>query len=139
MVCVPVSDLGMTYPLTRRRSWGHFTRKELPNHFAIAEGWTIGDMYQESVIASTNPNRATWVRLEIHQGKGIITLLTCIEQASGAINAPGSPSIVIDNNETPGCEATDLNCYPYEWKTTAEYYTEANVTWQVYQDTDNFE
>jgi len=42
-------------------SWGHYTRKELPNHFAIAEGWTVGDMYQESVIASTNPNRVSWV------------------------------------------------------------------------------
>lgn len=41
-------------------SWGHFTRKDIPNHFAIAEGYTIGDMYQESVIASTNPNRVSW-------------------------------------------------------------------------------
>jgi phospholipase C len=27
-------------------SWGHFSRQELPVHFGIAEGWTIGDMYQ---------------------------------------------------------------------------------------------
>jgi phospholipase C len=52
-------------------SWGHFTRKEIPNHFAIAEGWAVGDMYAESVIASTNPNRVVWM--------------------SGTINAPGSP------------------------------------------------
>lgn len=25
-------------------SWGHFTREELPQQFAIAEGWTVGDM-----------------------------------------------------------------------------------------------
>ncbi|KAH0147047.1 phosphoesterase-domain-containing protein, partial [Aureobasidium melanogenum] len=65
-------------------SWGYFKRADLPVHFAIAEGWTVGDMYQESVIASTNPNRVTWI--------------------SGSINAPGSPQtpseggIVIDNN-----------------------------------------
>lgn len=82
-------------------SRGYFERADLPVHFAIAEGWTVGDMYQvrpalifekfdaemllqESVIASTNPNRVTWV--------------------SGSINAPGSPQapseggIVIDNN-----------------------------------------
>lgn len=41
-------------------------------------------LFQESVIASTNPNRVTWI--------------------SGSINAPGSPQtpseggIVIDNN-----------------------------------------
>ncbi|KAG9664115.1 phosphoesterase-domain-containing protein, partial [Aureobasidium melanogenum] len=106
-------------------SWGYFKRADLPVHFAIAEGWTVGDMYQESVIASTNPNRVTWI--------------------SGSINAPGSPQapseggIVIDNNETPGCEGPDLNCYPTTWKTVPEYYQDAGVSWQVYQDTDNFD
>lgn len=82
-------------------------------------------MYQESVIASTNPNRVSW--------------------ASGSINAPGSPQnpdqggVTIDNNETPGCESnrTDLNCYPLKWKTFAEYWEDAGVSWQLYQDTDS--
>ena len=52
-------------------SWGHYARADLPVHFGIAEGWTIGDMYQESVVSSTNPNRVSW--------------------ASGSINVPGSP------------------------------------------------
>ena len=65
-------------------SWGYFRRSDLPVHFGIAEGWTVGDMYQESVIASTNPNRVSWI--------------------SGSINAPGSPQspdeggVTIDNN-----------------------------------------
>ncbi|GAB7351733.1 hypothetical protein MBLNU459_g2318t1 [Dothideomycetes sp. NU459] len=106
-------------------SWGHFTRAELPVHFAIAEGWTVGDMYQEGVVAATNPNRVTWI--------------------SGSINALGSPQspnqggMTIDNNETPGCEGPDLNCYPTEWQTAPEYYQNAGVSWQVYQDTDNFD
>lgn len=106
-------------------SWGHFTRKELPIHFALAEGWTVGDMYQESVIASTNPNRVSWI--------------------SGSINAPGSPQspdeggITIDNNEIPGCQGPNLNCYPLKWKTTPEIYQSQGVTWQVYQDIDNFD
>lgn len=33
------------------QSWGHFRRSDLPVHFAIAEGWTVGDMYQQGVIA----------------------------------------------------------------------------------------
>ncbi|WPH01291.1 Hypothetical protein R9X50_00412900 [Acrodontium crateriforme] len=106
-------------------SWGHFTRTELPAHFAIAEGWTIGDMYQESVIASTNPNRVAWM--------------------SGSINSPGGPQspsqggMTIDNNETPGCEGTNLNCYPLKWPTAPEHWQNAGVTWQVYQDINNFD
>lgn len=45
----------------------------------------------------------------------------------------------IDNNETPGCEDGNLNCYPLTWKTTPEYYQDAGVTWNLYQDSDNFD
>lgn len=105
-------------------SWGHYTRAELPVHFAIAEGWTVGDMYQESIIASTSPNRVAWL--------------------SGSINTPGGPQspsqggMYIDNNETPGCEGTNLNCYPLKWTTAPEYWQKAG-SWQVYQDSDNFD
>ncbi|KAK3940216.1 putative phospholipase [Diplogelasinospora grovesii] len=107
-------------------SWGHFKRSDIPVQFAIAEGWTVGDMYQESVIAATNPNRVTWV--------------------SGTINVPGSPQSpseggypYIDNNETPGCDSDGINCYPLRWETAAEIYERAGVSWQVYQDADNFD
>ncbi|KAK1092609.1 hypothetical protein LTR48_004005 [Friedmanniomyces endolithicus] len=116
--------LGNT-PWYAYRSIGYFTRKDWPNHFAIAEAFTVGDMYQESVIASTNPNRVTW--------------------RSGSINAPGSPQaaneggMTIDNNETPGCEGPNLNCYPLKWTTIPELYEAAGVSWQLYQDTDNFD
>lgn len=88
-------------------SWGYLKRQDIPVHFAIAEGWTSGDMYQvrrlislclctlhanafiqESQITATNPNRATLV--------------------SGSVNVPGSPGFpngggpYLDNNETPG-------------------------------------
>jgi len=107
-------------------SWGHYRRSDIPVQYSIADGWTIGDMYQESVIASTNPNRVTW--------------------ASGSINVPGSPQTeseggypYIDNNETPGCESGGFNCYPLSWKTTAEKYQDAGVSWSVFQDADNFD
>jgi phospholipase C len=38
-----------------------------------------------------------------------------------------------------GCEAPKLNCYPFVWKTFPEYLEEAGISWQVYQDFDNFE
>lgn len=38
-------------------SWSYFKRQDVPTHFALADGWTVGDMYTESVVASTHPNR----------------------------------------------------------------------------------
>lgn len=38
-----------------------------------------------------------------------------------------------------GCEKPGLDCYPLTWKTTPEFYQEAGVPWQIYQDTDNFD
>ncbi|KAJ5921076.1 hypothetical protein N7466_009402 [Penicillium verhagenii] len=106
-------------------SWGYLKRSDIPVHFGIAEGWTAGDMYQESQVTSTNPNRVTLV--------------------SGSINVPGGPQSpdqggpYLDNNETPGCEDNDINCYPLKWKTIYEIYEEAGVSWQVWQDSDNFD
>ncbi|KAI8608694.1 phosphoesterase family-domain-containing protein [Chytriomyces sp. MP71] len=98
-------------------SWGYYKRRDIPVHFALAEGWTVGDMYQEGVIAATNPNRATW--------------------ASGSIVNNGA--WYIDNNETPGCEKGGFNCYPLTHKTTPEYYEDAGVSWSIFQDEDNFD
>ncbi|KAK9460700.1 phosphoesterase family-domain-containing protein [Lipomyces oligophaga] len=111
-------------------SWGHFRRSDLPVHFGIAEGWTIADMYAESVIGPTNPNRVSW--------------------ASGTINfegsPPGDPEVnggpYIENYELPGCESNgDVKyaCYPLKWKTTPEYLEANNISWFVYQDVDNFD
>ncbi|GJJ06186.1 hypothetical protein Clacol_000375 [Clathrus columnatus] len=103
-------------------SWGHFLRQDIPTHFALAEGWTVADMYAQGVVASTDPNRG-----------------------DGSINVPGGPQeldqggVTIDNNETPGCEAPNLDCYPLKWKTFPEFLEDAGVTWQVYQDLDNFD
>lgn len=38
-----------------------------------------------------------------------------------------------------GCERPGLNCFPFVWKTFPEYLEEAGVSWQVWQDLDNFE
>lgn len=32
-----------------------------------------------------------------------------------------------------------VSCYPLKWKTVYEFYEEAGVSWQVYQDEDNFD
>ncbi|KAG5992829.1 hypothetical protein E4U43_003660 [Claviceps pusilla] len=107
-------------------SLGYFKRQDIATHFDIAEGWTVADMASQSVLAATDPNRITWM--------------------SGSVNVPGSPTnpdgkggMIIDNNATPGCEAPGLNCFPFVWKTFPEYLEEAGISWQVWQDLDNFE
>ncbi|THU89209.1 putative phospholipase C [Dendrothele bispora CBS 962.96] len=118
-------------------SIGYFKRADLPIHFAVADAWTVGDMYQEGVIASTNPNRIIW--------------------QSGSINVPGgnvnsTMGPVLDNNETPGCSSLTLtlengttirspknySCFPYDWKTVPEYLQDAGITWKEYQAVQNF-
>ncbi|CAG8977770.1 hypothetical protein HYALB_00011155 [Hymenoscyphus albidus] len=107
-------------------SWGYFKREDVPVHWDIAEGWTVGDMYQEGILAATNPNRVLWM--------------------SGTVNNPGSPNnpdgtgnMILDNQASPGCKKPKVNCFPFTWKTIPEYWQDANVTWQLYQDPDNFE
>ncbi|CRG82678.1 phospholipase C [Talaromyces islandicus] len=107
-------------------SLGYFTREDIPTHFDIAEGWTILDMSMQSLLMSTDPNRIMWM--------------------SGSVNIPGSPTnsdgkggMIIDNSNTPGCESAGVNCFPFVWKTFPEYLEEAGISWQVFQDLDNFE
>ncbi|ORX57960.1 phosphoesterase-domain-containing protein, partial [Hesseltinella vesiculosa] len=90
-------------------SMGYLTRSEIPFQFSLAESFTILDNYHQSVTSSTNPNRAFWL--------------------SGTIVSPNTGYVLEDNNEVIGLD----------WQTYPEALTNANVTWQVYQDSDNFD
>lgn len=57
----------------------------------------------------------------------------------GSANNNLDGNLFIDNMWSPGCDATGFNCFPLTWKTVPEYYEEANVTWQVWQNVDNWE
>ncbi|KAF8522873.1 hypothetical protein JB92DRAFT_2886613 [Gautieria morchelliformis] len=45
--------------------------------------------------------------------------------------------VTVDNNQTPGCEAPNISCFPMNWKTFPEFLEDANVTWQVFQTAPN--
>ncbi|KAI8344048.1 phosphoesterase family-domain-containing protein [Chlamydoabsidia padenii] len=90
-------------------SMGYLTRSQIPYHFALADAFTICDSYHQSVIGSTNPNRVHWI--------------------SGSIQGPPNNYVLEDNTET-----IDLG-----WETYPEALTKAGVTWQLYQDHDNFD
>lgn len=46
---------------------------------------------------------------------------------------------IIRSNGSPGCESNGQSCYPLKWKTVYEYYEDAGVSWQLYQDSNNFD
>jgi phospholipase C len=51
-------------------SWGYLKRSDIPVHFAIAEGWTAGDMYQVRTLPkvdSTNIDLNSGRSNHIHQ------------------------------------------------------------------------
>ena len=112
-------------------SIGYYRRSDLPIHFGLAGNFTVADSYYESIIASTDPNRVSWF--------------------SGTININGSNTggkpwenggAVMDNNRDPTClnadDGSPFSCRPLTWKTIPEYLLEAGISFQVYQDFDNF-
>ncbi|CAO3624462.1 unnamed protein product [Cunninghamella blakesleeana] len=90
-------------------SMGYLTRSQIPYQFALSDAFTTCDAYHQSVIGSTNPNRVHWM--------------------SGSIQGPPNDYILQDNTET----------ISLGWETYPEVLTKANVTWQVFQDKDNFD
>ncbi|SJX66674.1 related to Phospholipase C [Sporisorium reilianum f. sp. reilianum] len=108
-------------------SLAYYKRADIPLHFAVAEAWTLADNYHESVIGSTNPNRISWLAGTVG-----------IDEAKRNLGGPA-----IDNAETAGCETasdgSSYSCYPYRWRTLPEYLEQVGISWQVYQDTDNFD
>ena len=112
-------------------SIGYYRRDDLPIHFGLAGNFTVADSYYESIIASTDPNRVSWF--------------------SGTINLNGSATggdpwekggPILENNRDPTCmtgkDGRPYSCRPMTWKTVPEYLQESDISFQFYQDFDNF-
>ncbi len=92
---------------------GYFTQADIPFHRALAQAFTICDNYHCSVFGPTNPNRLyMWTGMIDPRGTG------------------GGP--VIDN--TPAYNNVILS-----WTTYPERLERAGISWQVYQEEDNFD
>jgi len=92
---------------------GYFGRADIPFHWALAEAFTICDNYYCSVLGPTNPNRLyMWTGMIDPAGTG------------------GGP--VID--DTPAFNNVILS-----WTTYPERLQRAGISWQVYQEEDNFD
>jgi phospholipase C len=89
---------------------GYLGRDDIPFHYALAENFTICDNYHCSVLGPTWPNRLFhWSAWNDPEG------------------VAGGPII------------SNIDPTPYGWKTYPEALTAAGVSWQVYQEVDNYE
>ena len=113
-------------------SLGYYHKDDIPIQYELADKFTVGDMYFESVIASTIPNRVSWWTGTINPPHG--------SPIPGPNVLRGGP--VVDNDVIPGCKPASggglYTCVPFDWKTTAEYLQERAMYWRVFMEIDNF-
>jgi len=89
---------------------GYYTQDDIPFHWALAKAFTLCDNYHCSVLSSTDPNRLyMWTGMIDPNGTG------------------GGP--VISNDE-----AVNLS-----WTSYPERLQAAGISWQVYQEEDNYD
>jgi phospholipase C len=88
---------------------GYLERTDIPFQFALAENFTICDNYHCSVLGPTWPNRLLHI---------------------SAWNDP--------NGVAGGPIISNIDPTPYEWESYPEALTAAGVSWQVYQEVDNY-
>lgn len=88
---------------------GFYTRDDIPFHYALADSFTLCDQYFCSVMGPTWPNRLYWM--------------------TGTIDPGGRRGGPVLTNKAPK---------PYRWTTYAERLQAAGVSWQVYQEKDNY-
>jgi phospholipase C len=92
---------------------GYFTQADIPFHWALAQAFTVCDRYHCSVLGPTNPNRLyMWTGMIDPKGTG------------------GGP--VTDNSPA-------YNDVTLSWTTYPERLQRAGVSWQVYQEEDNYD
>ncbi len=88
---------------------GYYTRDDIPFHYALAQSFTICDNYHCSVLGPTWPNR-------------LYHLSAWIDPAG----VGGGPII------------SNIDPVSYTWTTYPEALTATGVSWQVYQEVDNY-
>jgi phospholipase C len=92
---------------------GYFTQADIPFQWALAEAFTVCDRYFCSVLGPTNPNR-------LYMWTGTI-------DPGGAGGGPVTDNSPAHNNVT------------LSWTTYPERLERAGVSWQVYQEEDNYD
>ncbi|HEX3795419.1 MAG TPA: alkaline phosphatase family protein [Acidimicrobiales bacterium] len=90
---------------------GHFSRKDLPFYYGLADAFTICDHYFSSVLGPTDPNRTMALSGTIDpDGRG------------------GGPVLITQ------VEGRALQTGKFHWETMPERLLDAGVSWKVYND-----
>jgi phospholipase C len=99
-------------PAKTEYTMGYYKEDDIPFHWALARAFTVCDNYYSSVLGATDPNRLyMWTGMVDPNGTG------------------GGP--VIQNGGMPTS--------PYTWVTYPERLQAAGISWQVYQEEDNYD
>lgn len=100
-------------PAKTAATMAHYERQDIPFHYELAESFTICDAYHCSVPTGTGPNRNYWV--------------------SGYTGFEADGSRAVTNASYLPLHAG------YTWGTVPERLEAAGVSWQTYQEWDNFD
>ena len=92
---------------------GYFTQADIPFQWALAQAFTICDHYHCSVLGPTNPNR--------------LYMWTGMTDPAGTAGGPVTDDTPAYNNVT------------LSWTTYPERLQRAGLSWQVYQEEDNYD
>ena len=103
----------------------HYGPGDLPFYYALADAFTVCDAYHASTLTQTYPNR-------LHLFTGC--------NGGGAVG--GDPEMSnYGEDETPSADMRSdkpLRADAYRWTTYAERLQSAGISWNVYQEHDNF-
>ncbi|GBR16289.1 phosphocholine-specific phospholipase C [Gluconobacter frateurii] len=103
---------------------GHFTRRDIPYYYALADAFTICDAYHCSIFGPTNPNR-----LFLFSGTNGLSVGHDGKQAVENVD---------DGNVSADMRHDNPKFQSFQWTTYAEELQKAGVSWRVYQEYDNF-
>lgn len=95
---------------------GHYTRDDIPYHFALADAFTVCDAYFCSLPGSTNPNRSHLM--------------------AGTIDPFGQHGGPMKDQPAEGSDFQPRNGPPVSYTTYPERLEAAGVSWRVYQGID---
>ncbi len=100
-------------PVKGPYTMGYFTQADIPFQWALAQAFTVCDNYHCSVFGPTNPNR-------LYMWTGMI-------DPKGTAGGPVT-------DDSPAYDNVILS-----WTTYPERLQRAGISWQVYQEEDNFD
>ncbi|TLG91589.1 phospholipase C, phosphocholine-specific [Pseudomonas edaphica] len=96
---------------------GYFKRVDIPYYYALADAFTLGEAYHQSMLGPTNPNR----------------LYHMTGRASPLANGKG---VHTDNDMGDGSMASPLGPggNTIDWMTYPERLSKKNINWRIYQE-----